>query len=578
MLRGFRWQLLALLISIILFSIVIGLRFFTPTEAEATPTATIIPPTITVAPTFTPQPTAIAENVSPAQPTGISISEGLVGSVQRLNPLLITTQAERDVTSLIFEGLVTINEFGEPSADLAEDWVVSRSGYEYVVQLRQDILWQDGIAFTADDVLFTYHLLADTAFPLTEMSLFWQTVEIEKLGDYLVRFRLAQPLASFPTLLTDGILPQHALLGTTAVQLANHPFNLTPVGTGAYQLDHLRSSNGQQIDGIDLRIAPTYRQRREGQDGYAIEHLQFRLFTSFDAALSAFIDGSIQTLASTSMDNRPDLLGLGTANVYTQIEPTVGMLIFNWNEDEGTRFFTDLRVRRGLQLSLNRSNPVELALLNQAVVANSPLHPDSWAYNAQFTYPNPNPAQAYNLFENATITVPEDADLGDARYRFSILTPDEVALIAIANNIAGQWSQFNLDVSVEIVNQDVYIERLAIGDFDTAIVEYILGADPDVFAYWHADQHDEGFNYGRVSDARISEILERGRQTVSNLSRVEIYRNFQVEFANQVIAIPLYYPLYSYAVDQSVEGVQLGFISSPEDRFRTLQDWTRINQ
>lgn len=579
MLRGFRWQLLALVISIILFSVVIGLRFLTPDAViEVTPTATSLPPTMTVAPTFTPQPTAIIAESQISEPTITTINEGIVGTIQRLNPLLITTQAERDVNSLIFEGLVTINEFGEPSPELALDWVVSRDGYEYVVQLRQDVLWQDGIPFTADDVIFTYQLLADLDFPLTEMSAFWQTVEIEKLGDYLIRFRLAQPLASFPTLLRDGILPQHALVGTTASQLANHPFNLTPIGTGAYQLANLRSSNGQQIDAVDLQLAPTYRQRVEGQDGYAIEALQIRLFSSFDGALSAFVDGSIQSLASSRMSNRPSLLGLGTANIYTQIEPTVGMLIFNWDEGDETRFFTDLRVRRGLQLGLNRNNPVELSLLNQAVVADTPLHPDSWAYNAQFGYPSPDPAQAFNLFENAIITVPEDVDLGEARYRFSILTPDDPALVALANNIAGQWSQFNLDVLVEAVNQDSYVDRLANGDFDTAIVEYIIGADPDSFAYWHADQHDAGFNYGRVTDTRISEILERGRQTTSNLSRIDIYRNFQVEFSNQVIAIPLYYPLYSYAVSQTIDGVQLGFISSPEDRFRTLKDWTISNE
>ncbi|MEO1645049.1 MAG: hypothetical protein AAFR67_07665, partial [Chloroflexota bacterium] len=111
------------------------------------------------------------------------------------------------------------------------------------------------------------------------------------------------------------------------------------------------------------------------------------------------------------------------------------------------------------------------------------------------------------------------------------------------------------------------------GDFDTAIVEYQLGADPDVFAYWHPDQYPDGLNYGGVNDTRISEALERGRQTTANLSRVQIYRDFQVQFANQAIAIPLYYPLYTYAVTQDLAGMQLGFISSPEDRFRTLGEW-----
>jgi len=575
MLRGFRWQVLALLTSIIIFSTVLGMRFLDTTEVEPTPEPTLTTaPTETVAPTFTPQPTAISQTTSNDAEVETIFTEGIVGNVQRLNPLLISTQAERDITSLIYDGLVQVNEFGEPAPDLAERWAVSRDGYDYTFQLRQDILWQDGIAFTANDVVFTFRLLADPDFPMSEISAFWQTVEVEKLGDYLVRFRLAQPLASFPSLLTTGILPQHALIGTTAETIINHPFNLTPVGTGAYQLAGLRSSNGQQIEAVDLVLAPTFQQRQEGQSGYSLDRVRFRLFGTMDAAVTAFTNGDIHALASRSMEERSTLLSSGSANIYTQVEPTVGMLIFNWNEGEDTRFFSDLRVRTALQLSLNRNNPVESVLFNQAIVADSPLRPDSWAYNSALSYPVTNSARAFELFESASILLPEDYDAGEFIYRFSILTPDNPQLTTIAQNIANQWSQYNLDVTVESVSSDVYIERLASGDFDTAIVEYVLGVDPDVFAYWHADQYETGLNYGAITDSRISEILERGRQTVSNLSRVDIYEDFQREFINQAIAIPLYYPLYTYAVDSDIDGVQLGFISSPEDRFRTLQDWT----
>ncbi|MEO0599562.1 MAG: ABC transporter substrate-binding protein, partial [Chloroflexota bacterium] len=268
MLRGFRWQALALVISVVLFGVVVSFRFLggeaTPdTIAEATSeSASPTPspaPTLTPAPTFTPQPTTV-DSVAVPEDTITTFTEGVVGSVQRLNPLLISSQVERDITSLIFQGLVGINEFGEPEPELASDWAFSRDGYEMVVLLRQDILWQDGTPFDVEDVLYTYSLLASPDFPVPEVRAFWQTVEIQRLGNFALRFRLAQPLASFPTRLTMGILPQHALVGTTASGLLEHPFNLTPIGTGAYQLETLRSVNGQQIDGLDLRVAPTFRQ------------------------------------------------------------------------------------------------------------------------------------------------------------------------------------------------------------------------------------------------------------------------------------------------------------------------------
>jgi peptide/nickel transport system substrate-binding protein len=571
MLRGFRWQLLALLLSIVIFGIVLGMRFFNAPEQQASSVPGEVAST-TTSPTMTALPTQAPAAIIPTTPqdTIITYREGLVGSVQRLNPLLIASQAEADISSLIFEGLTQINPYGEPIGVLADTWVVSRDGYEYVVMLRQDILWQDGIPFTANDVIFTYQVLASPDYPLPQIGHFWQTVEVEKLGDFMLRFRLAQPLASFPTLLTTGILPEHALRGTSAAQFMSHPFNLTPIGTGAYQLEALRGQ--QNIEIVDLRVAPTFRQRPEAQTGYTIQRMRFRLYDNFDLAATALATGDIDGLAAREMSERLPLLGISNTEIYTGIEPRVGVLIFNWDEGEETKFFTDSRVRSGLQLGLNRQNPVESNLLNQAIVADSPLLRDSWAYLGDL-WPEPDPGRALELFDHANIQVPAGKDMGGARFQFNILTVDTPTMTRLAQEIAAQWSQFNLSISVESVSDDIYQQRLDSGDFKAAIVELPLGADPDVYAYWHVDQYPDGLNYGAVNDTRLSELLERARQDSNGLSRVILYQDFQQRFISQAIAIPLYYPLYTYAANREINGVQLGFISNPTDRFRTLRDW-----
>jgi peptide/nickel transport system substrate-binding protein len=323
---------------------------------------------------------------------------------------------------------------------------------------------------------------------------------------------------------------------------------------------------------VDLRVAPTFRERIEAQTGYAIQRMRFRLFDNFDAAANALAKGAIDGLATQEMSQRLPLLGISGAEVYTSIEPTLGILIYNWDEGEDTQFFTDSRVRSGLQLGISRTNPVESSLLNQAIVADSPLLPNSWAYLGGL-WPESNTERAQQLFDNANIGLPEDSDIGEARFRFSILTIDNAAITKLAQEIAAQWSQFNLDVTVESVSADVYQERIESGDFQVAIVELPFGADPDVFAYWHLDQYPDGLNYGGANDISMSELLERARQESNGLNRVDLYQEFQRRFVNQAIAIPLYYPLYSYAVNRNVNGVQLGFMTEPSDRFRILQAW-----
>jgi peptide/nickel transport system substrate-binding protein len=117
--------------------------------------------------------------------------------------------------------------------------------------------------------------------------------------------------------------------------------------------------------------------------------------------------------------------------------------------------------------------------------------------------------------------------------------------------------------------------RLEKGDFDAALVELSFepNADPDPYVFWHQGQAGSGQNYGGMDDRRISETLEQARRDSNGLNRVALYRRFQELFAERVPALVLYYPLYTYAADARLQGVQLGFLSSPSDRFRHLKDW-----
>jgi peptide/nickel transport system substrate-binding protein len=274
------------------------------------------------------------------------------------------------------------------------------------------------------------------------------------------------------------------------------------------------------------------------------------------------------------MNEREALLQIGGVHIYTEIEPKVAVLIYNWDEGD-RRFFSDPRVRSGLQLGLNRTNPVENNLVNRAVVADSPLLFTSWAYDNSLQYPPADPARANEMIANAMQRGSTNGEGTEepVSFDFSILTIDDPQITRIAEEIAAQWSQLGLTITVESVDDAAYQQRLENAEFDMAIVELPLGADPDIFAYWHVGQYPDGLNYGGMADDRLSEILERARQESNGLNRVDLYRQFQQLFVNRAVAIPLYYPLYTYAVHERVGGVQLGFISQPSDRLRTIHDW-----
>jgi peptide/nickel transport system substrate-binding protein len=601
--RGLRWQLLAFIAALSLFVVVLlsrpqGETLVVP-ENPPTPFTSLPSATDAVVEEIIQQPTTAEDEVVVANNPSddvVTYREALVGEVHRLNPLFANLNpAEADITSLIFEGLTRINEYGEPVPALAKSWSISTDGLEYVVTLREDVLWQDGIPFTASDVEYTMSILRSPEFPGDRaLGDFWHTVETDVLSPTMVRFRLTQPLGSFLEALRVGILPFHALGGTNASALATHPFNLSPIGTGAYQLEALRSGADGLVRVVDLQVAPVYRQRPEGETGYELNRISFYLYDSFEGAVQALETGEVDGFAARNWQERPELLrvaGSGVVAVRNGIEPTVGMLVYNWTDEELT-VFREQRIREALQTGLDR-NFVERIMPNLAVRADSPLLPNSWAFTADLPWSPFSVDQARDLLATARIesateesATPEAAPEGAATeestlastslFEFAILTPDNPVLIDVAQQIADQWSLLNIEVTVDAVDLETYRTRLEAHDFEAVLVELTKegSADPDVYTFWHQGQYPDGKNYGGADDRGISEILEKARRDPYGMNRIGDYRRFQEQFIDRAIAMPLYYPLFTYAINARVQGVQLGFIGAPQDRFLTLKDWT----
>ena len=577
MFRGFRWQLPAFILALILFAAAMAYRISLQTSMPAARTS---PPAPSAASGPTPPPAETPFPTAPALPSpGASnpraYREGMVGGVQRLNPIFAhLNPIDNDISSLIFEGLYQTNAYGEPVPRLAADLRISSDHLEYVVTLRQDVKWQDGIPFTAADVMYTMSLLSAPEYAdFSPLSRFWGTVETQKLTDYLVRFRLAQPLGSFTALLTIGILPEHALKGTTVAQLAHHPFNLSPIGTGPYQLSSLHSAGGSHIDAVHLRLAPVYAARPEGQNGYLLDELQFKLYQSDEEALQAYRLNQIDALANAAP--RRELMTLPYSRVYTQVEPSLYILILNWADNDHGEVFADRRVRQALSLGLDQQALAQSHFASNAAFADSPLVPGSWAYQPHPIWSNVHAEQAAKLLESAGFGPPDSTadDAPKALPSFSLLVEDQAPLPALAGDIAAQWQQFGFQVAIETAAPSQLINRLEAGDFQAAVLRQQIGSGADVYRYWHPSQRLNGQNYGAVSNNEISELLENARRAPNGIHRASLYRQFQETFAEQAIAIPLYYPLYTFIVRGTIDGIRLGSLGTPADRFRGIQHW-----
>lgn len=600
MLSGLRAPLLALLLAVILLGAVVALRLSevpsspapkpTFTRQIALPSATP-PPTLVSAelpPTATAAPARPAIALPPVE-AGV-LREALIAPscILKLNPLLAGfNQADRDVTALIFEGLMKTDAYGSAVPNLAAGSPrISNDGLTYVFTLREDVRWHDGEPFTSTDVVFTISLMQAEDFSgAPDLRDFWRTVEVDALDGRTVRFTLAQPLATFPDYLRIGILPEHALRGVTGQALATHPFNLNPIGTGAYQFERLLG-DGARLRGVRLRAAPTFAARPEAAEGYALRQLDLLCYPTWDEARAAFERGEVNSLSDVPSAVVGTLKAL-PLTLYTAYKPALGAVIYNWASTTAP-FFRDVRFRQALARSVDRAALVAQFMAERAVVANTPILPSSWAYAREINCPSYDPsapeAAARALAQvqitppppesdpNAPEVAPPPSSVG---YRFQLLLSDDAAQAALGQAVAEAWRALGLGVDIVVVDRVTFRERLANGSFEAALVELDLApsADPDPYSLWRQVPSEGGLNFGSLNDRRISELLEAARQTTDGSARVALYAEFQRLFCDRAAALILYYPIYYYGVDARLEGVQLGFISQPADRFRTLGAW-----
>jgi ABC-type transport system substrate-binding protein len=207
-----------------------------------------------------------------------------------------------DIIVNVYEGLYGI--------DYAADKVIPKLAKDFgawtandtvcTIDLRQDVTWQDGSAFTADDVVWNFERLAELSesdqckhaslWFNDDGALMWN--KIEKTGDYQVKFTLNKTWFDFEKLLPfwgsylikpiDGY--KNATLGLTDIKQM--------IGTGPFKLDSFTPDEKTVLTRYD-----------DYYGGAAdIEKLIFQQFGGQDAMDQAFLKGEIAMARSLSDD------------------------------------------------------------------------------------------------------------------------------------------------------------------------------------------------------------------------------------------------------------------------------------
>ncbi len=514
-----------------------------------------------------------------AAPGGI-YTEALVGSMGRLNPMLDwNNSADRDVDRLIFSGLIRFDSRGLPEPDLADSWGASADGTIYNFSIRPNAVWHDGQPVTSDDVIFTIEVIksAGSLFPQDVKDL-WSQVELKRLDDKTFQIKLPEPFAPFLDYATFGVLPKHLLESIPADQLATAEFNLKPVGSGPYKFDHLLTSGGQ-ITGVvlvanaDYFIQPPF-----------IEQVVFRYYPNSASAFSAYQQGEVLGVSQLTNDVLGQALMEPTLSVYTSRLPQMGLVFLNHNNPSAP-FLQNASVRRALLLGLNRNIIVSHILKGQAVIANGPILPGSWAYYEEIETFEYDPDAATALLKGEGYVIP--AGGGDVRAKdgqfltFTLVHPDDAIHTQIAQAIQSDWALIGVRIDLQAVGYDSLVnDFLTTRNYQAALADLNTSRtpDPDPYLFWHQSEATGGQNYSQWDNRTASEFLETARTAADFSERARLYRNFQVIFTKEMPSLPLYYPVYSYGVDVQVQGVQVAPLYDVSDRLALITEWYLVTR
>jgi len=532
---------------------------------------------------------------------GGDYSEGVVGTIKYINPLYAGfSDLDSDISSLVYSSLYRRGENAELVGDLAESYAASPDGKTYTIKIRPNISWHNGSPLAVEDIIFTFEAIKNLQYQSPLRAAF-NGVEIEKVDEQTVKFTLAEPYAAFLDLLNFGILPQELWQQIEPVSAGLAELNLKPVGSGKYKYKSLIKDRSGNIKAYTLVKNENY----YGQPAL-LSTISFKLFAGPEEAIAALNNNLIDGLSYLPEQAKSKVVAQDALSFYNLSLPKLSAIFFNAKLNPA---LADKKTRQALAYAIDKNNLVSQVLAGNARVIDSPILPGNFAYDGSSKKYNFDTASSSRLLAEAgwkTVEITE-ADLSQARQDLAAkeeatkqqaqtkldmgagkwLIKDksylEITLTTVDNQEYGQaaeliakfWRAVNVKTKINLVpaNQ-IQTDVIRPRDFSALLYGEITGADPDPYAFWHSSQIGQsGLNIADYVNKEVDKLLEDGRLTNEQKTRLEKYKKFQEIIAEDVPAIFLYSPNYTYVQSKKIKGFSVKSIILPSDRLSDAATW-----
>lgn len=523
-----------------------------------------------------------------------SLVEGVIGSAYFINPLFATSDVEKDLTALIYSGLLKTSPDGSLQNDLADHITVSEDGRVYTATLKANTFFHNGEALTTDDIEFTIKKALDPGLKSPRRAN-WEGVLVEKIDAKTIRFTLHDPYAAFLENLTIGILPKHiwnSIVEPEQFKLSK--YNTQPIGSGPYAIKKVLRNKDNSLIGYELESSTHY----VTGEPY-LQTLTIMFYQSEEEMLAAFAAGDIESIHSVSADALSRIKRDGTQTIHTPL-PRIFGVFFN---QTNAPVFANTEVKTALAMVTDREQIVQSVFSGYAQPIHEPLPLSIVGLTTESArYPATTSVSAKNLaVTTASASSTREQAVFQARellrkngwkpntqgvmektvkketytLQFTISTSNAPDLVKTAELVKKQWEEIGAKVETKYyeladLNQLVIKPR----KYDALLFGEIIGRDLDLFAFWHSSQrNDPGLNIALYTSSKADKMLEAARTATNQEERLKQFKLFNEEVSKDVPAIFLYAPEFIYVLPDTIQNFSLSAMSSPSDRFSNVSRW-----
>ncbi|MGE5541169.1 MAG: peptide ABC transporter substrate-binding protein [Bacillota bacterium] len=490
---------------------------------------------------------------------GGSITEGIVGTPRFVNPLLALTDADRDLTTLTYAGLMGTGPDGLRPV-LAESYEISPDGKTYTFTLRKGLKFTDGSPITADDVVFTVTKAQDPALKSPELAN-WANIRVEALDAQTVRFTLPKAYAAFLEDTTLGILPSRLWKNVPDEQFPFDKRMVVPVGDGPFKVSRVIRDRNGIITGYDLVANRSYALGRPYLDA-----IRLRFYDTTDELSSAYKHGTVDSA-----------YGIPAKGALTAPYSRVFGVFFNQSQNKA---LSQLAVRKALSIAIDRDHIVNNVLGGYATPLMGPVPPGSGIKSPVLEYDD-RLAAARKVLTDAGWTFDEEAGTWkNAKLSLTldpivITTSNVPELKTLASSVETDWEALGVETSLEFSDPSALATSvIRPRNYAALYFGMVIGHDQDLFAFWDSSQkNDPGLNIALYTNKSVDQLLEKARQESDPAARTTDLQKASDLIAADYPAAFTHAPEFIYALPQSMQGVVLPQITAPSDRFATVSTW-----